>query len=82
MAERKVVGRLAKLERVVSELSKRIDEGLNLVNKGIDDLNHSLGGKIDLTNKRIDDLRSEIRLWFVVITIIISLITILTKLAL
>lgn len=45
------------------------------MNKGIDDLNHSLGGKIDLTNKRIGDLRSEIRLWFVVITIIISLIT-------
>lgn len=70
MAEREIAERSAKLEGVVSELSKRID-----------DLNHSLSGKIDLTNKRIDDLRSEIRLWFVVITITISLITILTRLA-
>ncbi|KPV61631.1 MAG: hypothetical protein AOA65_2229 [Candidatus Bathyarchaeota archaeon BA1] len=69
MAEREIAERLAKLEGVVSELSKRID-----------DLNHSLSGKTDLTNKRIDDLRSEIRLWFVIITLTISLVTILTRL--
>lgn len=49
--------RLAGLEGRVGELSDRVSGGLNLVNKRIDDLNHSL-------SKRIDDVRSDMNFRF------------------
>lgn len=60
--------RLAKVEGRLEELSKRID-----------DLNHRITEAFSALNKRIDDLRSEVRLWFVVITIVISLVVLLSK---
>ncbi|KPV61852.1 MAG: hypothetical protein AOA65_2188 [Candidatus Bathyarchaeota archaeon BA1] len=69
----KVEGRLEELSKRIDNLNHRITEGFTMTNTRIDDLGKSL-------NKRIDDLRSEVRLWFVVITIIISLITLLLKL--
>lgn len=61
--------RLAKVEGRLEELSKRLD-----------DLNHRITEAFSALNKRIDDLRSEVRLWFVVITIVISLVVLFSRL--
>ncbi|KPV65337.1 MAG: hypothetical protein AOA65_0246 [Candidatus Bathyarchaeota archaeon BA1] len=72
--------RLARVEGRLEELSKRLDDLNHSLSERIGGLGTSLREEIALTNKRIDDLRSEVRLWFVVITIVISLVTLLTRL--
>lgn len=68
----KVEGRLEELSKRIDDLNHRMTEGFSALNKRIDD-------GLAAINKRIDDLRSEVRLWFVIITVVISLVIALSK---
>jgi predicted nucleic acid-binding Zn-ribbon protein len=56
--------KLARLEGRIEELSKRLDDLRN-------DMNH----RFEVVDKRFNDLKWEVRIWFLVL---IALITILT----
>ena len=58
--------RLARLEGRVEEVSKRLDDLRN-------DMNH----RFEAIDKRFNDLKWEVRIWFLILIVLITILTFL-----